>query len=132
MARRAPLGIGKYQMERSYLRAGGATRVDMSGAAAPCRSHPEVRVRFFLVPRSRRTRLTVLSLTPWRLANSTSVEPAEYEAATVLGSSFARPVGCWGLAPGVVATEALVSCLGCARTSANVLTSAFAWSAWFE
>jgi hypothetical protein len=74
----------------------------------------------------------VLSLTPWRLANSTSVDPAEYEAATMLGSILARPAGCRELRPGVVATEALVLYVGCVRTRFSVLTSAFAWSAWFE
>jgi hypothetical protein len=74
----------------------------------------------------------VLALTPWRSVNSTSVDPAEYASATVLGSILARPVGDGELRPGVAATEALVSCVGCARTSFNVLTSVFAWSAWFE
>jgi hypothetical protein len=70
--------------------------------------------------------LIVLALTPWRLANSASVDPAEYEAATVLESILARPVGDGELRPGVAVTEALVSCVGCARASFNVLTSAFA------
>jgi hypothetical protein len=75
--------------------------------------------------------LIVLALTPWRSANSTSVDPAAYEATTMLESILARPVGDAALRPGTAATDALVSCMGCARTSFNVLTSA-AWSVWFE
>ena len=76
--------------------------------------------------------MIVLSLTPWLLANSTSVDPAEYEAAMVLELMLARPERRGELRPGVVATDALVSFVGCARTSVNVLTSAFVRSAWFE
>ena len=76
--------------------------------------------------------MIVLSLTPWLLANSTSVDPAEYEVAMELESILARPVRCGARRPGVVPTDALVSFVGCAGTSANALTRAFAWSAWFE
>jgi hypothetical protein len=88
--------------------------------------------RYFLAPSSRSTRLIVLALTPYRLANSINVDPPGYEVEMVRGSTSARSDGGGTPRPSVAEIDAPVVATGCSRALSSVLASAFVWFTWFE